>query len=61
MGRECITFCCYPLLGDTEVSSIDCHETVVEDIPLFLIIEYDLRDAAGGGGGGVRRGMEKEM
>jgi hypothetical protein len=39
-------------LGDTEVSPINCHETVVEDIPLFLTIKEDLR-AGGQGGAGV--------
>ncbi len=39
VGRECVPFCCRPLLGNTEVSPIDCHETVVEDIPLFLTVK----------------------
>jgi hypothetical protein len=50
VGRECIPFCHRPLLGDTEVSPINCHETVVEDIPLFLTVEEDLQEAAGGRG-----------
>ncbi len=38
VGPKCAPFCCCPLLGDTEVSPIDCHETVVEEIPLFLTV-----------------------
>jgi hypothetical protein len=55
--RKCVPFCHLPLLGDTEVSPIDCHETVVEDIPLFLTVKVDLRGGGGGDGGGgdVRR------
>ena len=50
VGCECVPFSRRPLLGDTEVSPNDCHETVVEDIPLFLTIKEDLREATGGGG-----------
>jgi hypothetical protein len=50
VGRKCVPFCCRPLLGGTKVSPINCHKTVVENIPLFLIIEEDLRVAEGGGG-----------
>jgi hypothetical protein len=35
VGCKCIPICCMHLLRDTEVSSIICHETVIEDIPLF--------------------------
>ncbi len=50
VGCKCVPFCCRPLLGETEVSPINCHKTVVEDIPHFLIIEEDLWDVVGGGG-----------
>ncbi len=49
VGCKSIPFCCCPLLGDTEVSPIDCHETVIEDIPLFF---YCQSQSAGCGGGG---------
>ncbi len=49
-GRKCVPFCHHPLLGDTEVSPINCHKTVIEDIPPFFIIEEDLWVAVGGGG-----------
>ena len=41
------------LLGDTEVRPVDCHKTVVEDVPLFSTFELDLwrrRRRRGGGG-----------
>jgi hypothetical protein len=33
---------CLPLLGVTEVSPIDSHKTVIEDVPLFLTVDVDL-------------------
>ncbi len=52
MGRKCNPFCRHHLLGDTEVSPIDCHEIVIEDIPSFFTVEGDLRWGVSGGGGG---------
>jgi hypothetical protein len=49
VGCECIPFCCRPLLGDTEVSLIGCHETVIEETPLFSTVKKDLWEMAGGG------------
>ena len=51
VGCKCIPYCCHPLLGDTEVSPIDCHETVVEDIPHFLTVKVDLWLTVRWGGG----------
>ena len=31
------------LLGDVEVSPVDCHKTVVADVPVFSTFEVDLR------------------
>jgi hypothetical protein len=53
VGRKCIPFCRSPLLGDTELSRIDCHETVLEDIPLFLTVKGDLWLRVWRGGVGV--------
>ncbi len=61
VGRECDPFCCRPLLGDTEVGPINCHETDVEDIPLFLTVKVDLWLRVWQGGRVVRMGMEKKM
>ncbi len=60
VGCECIPFCRRPLLGDTEVSPIDCHETVVEDISLFLTVEVDLWFRVRRGGRGCEVGYEKK-
>ncbi len=61
VGCKCIPFCHHPLLWDKEVSPIDCHETVVVDIPLFLTFKVNLRLRVRRGGGGVRTGLEKEI
>jgi hypothetical protein len=40
---KCVPFCSHHLLMDTEVSPINCHETVIEDIPRFLTVEVNLQ------------------
>ncbi len=52
VGCKCVPFCCRHLLGDTEVSPINCHETVIEDIPPFLTVKANMR-LRGRGGAGV--------
>ncbi len=60
VGCKCIPFCCRPLLGDTEVSPIDCNETVFEDAPLYLTVEEDLRLGRRGEPGGVNPNLPEK-
>ncbi len=42
-GTQLHSFCCHPLLGDGEVSPINCHETVIEGFLLFFTVKVDLQ------------------
>ena len=42
VGPEWVSLNRQSLLGDTEVRPIDCHETVVADVPFFSTFEVDL-------------------